>query len=163
MKSELRAHDEAPPLVAEVIDAHQSERGGLLELLVDLQARAGHLDPAWFPAIAEALNLSSAEVHGVVTYYSDLHTTPSGRHELALCRAEACQAVGADRLAGVAERLCGAAFGETTPDGALSLRERFCLGNCSLGPSALFDGRLVGRLDEARLAGLVDEARSDGP
>jgi formate dehydrogenase subunit gamma len=108
--------------------------------------------------IAEVLNLTRAEVHGVVTFYHDFRRAPSGRHVLKLCRAEACQSMGAD---GLAERACaklGIGWGETTPDGRLTLDPVYCLGLCATAPSAMIDGKPVGRLSQARLDKMIEAA-----
>jgi len=111
------------------------------------------------PIIAEALNLSRAEVHGVVTFYHDFKSEPRGRHVLKLCRAEACQAAGGDALAARAEAALGVTIGGTTPDRRVTLEPVYCLGLCATAPSAMLDGRVVGRLDETRLDALVAEAQ----
>ena len=108
------------------------------------------------PLVAEALNLSRAEVHGVVSFYHDFRATPPGRTVVKLCRAEACQAVGSEALAAAVERRLGVATGETTPDGRVTLEAAYCLGNCACGPAGLTDGNLEPLLDadkvEARIA-----------
>jgi len=135
-------------LVHGVVAAHRDERGPLLVILHEIQARLGHLDPEVVPLVAAELNLSRAEVHGVVTFYHDFRSEPSGRSVVKLCRAEACQSVGAEELVGQVEQALGIKLGATTPDGAVTLDQAFCLGNCALGPAGLIDGRLRGRLDE---------------
>jgi formate dehydrogenase subunit gamma len=111
-------------------------------------------------ATAEALNLGRAEVHGVVSFYPDFRTEPAGRRTLRLCRAEACQAMGADALAARAREALGVDWGGTTPDGATTLEPVFCLGLCACAPAAALDDRLVGRLNAAGLDALLAEARS---
>jgi formate dehydrogenase subunit gamma len=108
---------------------------------------------------ASALNLSRAEVHGVFTFYHDFRHKPAGRHVLKLCRAEACQAAGGDALTARAEAKLGIAIGTTTPDERVTLEPIYCLGLCATAPSAMLDGRVVGRLDEARIDALVAEAQ----
>ena len=142
----------------EVIAARLGERGPLLEILHDLQGTFGHLDPAITPLVAEALNLSRAEVHGVISFYRDFHREPPGRTVVQICRAEACQAMGAEGLLARVSRRLGVEVGATTPDGAVTLRDVFCLGNCALAPSALVGGRLVGRFSEAVLDELLDRS-----
>jgi formate dehydrogenase subunit gamma len=124
-----------------------------------VQHEYGYVDPEVVPALADALNLSVAEVHGVVTFYKDFRTTPPGRAQVKICRAEACQARGADALVGHARTRLGIGFGETTPDGAVSLDEVFCLGNCALGPSVQADGRLHGRVGPDRLDAVLGGLR----
>ncbi len=133
--------------------------GPLLPILQALQDEFGYIDEAAEPLIAEALNLSRAEVHGVVTFYHDFRRAPAGRHVVKLCRAEACQAAGGDALAARAEARLGVAMGETAPDGSVTLEPVYCLGLCATAPSAMIDGRVVGRLDEQRLDAVLAEAR----
>jgi formate dehydrogenase subunit gamma len=111
------------------------------------------------PMVAEALNLTRAEVHGVFTFYHDFRHKPAGKHVLKLCRAEACQAAGGDALAARAEAKLGVAIGNTTPDDRVTFEPIYCLGLCATAPSAMLDGRLVGRLDEARIDALIAEAQ----
>ena len=134
--------------------------GPLLPLLHAFQEEFGYIDEAAVPLIAQALNISRAEVHGVVTFYHDFRRRPAGRHVLKLCRAEACQAAGGDAIAARAvERLC-LAMGATAADGTVTLEPVYCLGLCATAPSAMLDGRLIGRLDEARLDALLREAQT---
>lgn len=142
-----------------IIERHLGTEGALLPMLHDLQEEFGHVPEAALPLLASALNLSRAEVHGVVTFYHDFRRAPAGRHVLKLCRAEACQSVGADALH---ERLLGRLgldWGATTPDDRLTVEATYCLGLCACGPAALMDGRVVGRLDDETLDELVGEAR----
>jgi formate dehydrogenase subunit gamma len=138
---------------------HRGSRGALLPILHAVQEELGYVDPAVVPVLADALNLSTAEVHGVVTFYRDFRSTPPGRATVRICRAEACQAVGATALAAHARQRLGVGFGETTADGAVTLDEVFCLGNCALGPAVQVDGRLHGRVGPARLDALLGEVR----
>jgi formate dehydrogenase subunit gamma len=134
-------------------------KGGTLVILHALQEAFGYVPEPAIPMIASALNLSRAEVHGVFTFYHDFRREPAGRHVLKLCRAEACQAAGGDALAARAETKLGIAIGNTTADMRVTLEPIYCLGLCATAPSAMFDGRVVGRLDEARLDALVAEAQ----
>jgi formate dehydrogenase subunit gamma len=111
------------------------------------------------PAIAHALNLSRAEVHGVISFYHDFRAAPPGRHVLRVCRAEACQAMGAERLARAVQGRLGIEWHGTTPDGSVTLEPVYCLGNCACAPAAMLDGRVHGRLTQERVAALVDEVR----
>lgn len=133
----------------------RDERGALLPILHAVQADLGHIDAADVPVIADVLNQSVAEVHGVVTFYRDFRRTPGGRSTVRVCRAEACQAIGAEALAVHATQRLGVGFGQTTPDGAVTLDEVFCLGNCALGPAVQVDGRVHGRVSPARFDALV--------
>jgi formate dehydrogenase subunit gamma len=109
--------------------------------------------------IAEELSLSRAEVHGVVTFYHDFRNQPAGRHVLKLCRAEACQAAGGEALAASVAAKLGLKFGETSADGRVTIAPTYCLGLCAIAPSAMLNGRVVGRLDEKRLDALIAETR----
>jgi formate dehydrogenase subunit gamma len=142
---------------AQIIAEHRHLEGPLLPILHALQQEFGYIDRAAKPLVAEALNISRAEVHGVVTFYHDFRDAPAGRHVLKLCRAEACQAAGGDALAACAEARLGTAFGGTTADGRVTLEPVYCLGLCSVSPSAMIDGRIVGRLDEKKLDALIAE------
>ena len=131
----------------------------MLVILHALQEAFGYVPEPAMPMIAEALNLSRAEVHGVVTFYHDFRHEPAGRHVLKLCRAEACQAVGGDALAARAEAKLGVALRRHDRRRRVTLEPVYCLGLCATAPSAMLDGRLVGRLDDARLDALVAEAQ----
>lgn len=144
---------------SEIIAAHAGCEGPTLPILHAIQDAFGFVPETVEPMIAEALNLSRAEVHGVVTFYHDFRRVPAGTHVLKLCRAEACQSMGGDALAARVEAALGIAMGETTADGRVTLEPTYCLGLCATAPSAMLDDRLVGRLDAARLDKLVAEAR----
>jgi formate dehydrogenase subunit gamma len=141
-----------------IIAEKQAMPGAMLPILRALQDEFGYIDREAEPLIAELLNLSRAEVHGVVTFYHDFRQRPAGRHELKLCRAESCQARGSDALAARAEARLGVTFGNTTPDGRVTLEPVYCLGLCSVSPAAMLDDRVVGRLDEKKLDALLAEA-----
>lgn len=142
------------------VAAHSAARGALLPILHDVQAELGHVDPVVIPVLADALNLSIAEVHGVVTFYRDFRTTPGGQTSVRVCRAEACQSMGAEALGEHAKSALGVGFGETTADGAVTLDEVFCLGNCALGPAVQIGSRMHGRVSADRFDALVAEVRS---
>jgi formate dehydrogenase subunit gamma len=143
-----------------LIAAHVGREGPLLPILHDLQETFGYIPDAAVPLIAQALNLSRAEVHGVFTFYHDFREAPAGRHVLKLCQAEACQSCGSDALAAHAERRLGVKLGETTGDGRVTVEPVYCLGLCATAPSAMLNGRLVGRLNEKRLDALLAETQS---
>ena len=145
--------------VSEIIAAHQGVEGPLLPILHAIQHQFGHVPQVALPVIAQALSLSKAEVHGVVSFYHDFREEPAGRHVVKLCRAESCQSVGADRVAAHAQARLGVDWHGTTADGAVTLELVFCLGLCACGPAAMVDGRLVGRVDEARVDALLAEVR----
>lgn len=140
---------------AEIIATYKGTAGATLPILHALQAAFGHVPAAAIPMVADALNLSRAEVHGVVTFYHDFRDAPSGQHVLKLCRAEACQSMGADALAdGLRQRL-KIDWGQTTADGKLTVEPVFCLGLCACAPAAMIDGTVVGRLTSKSLDTLV--------
>lgn len=145
--------------VAEIVTAHQGMEGPLLPILHEVQAAFGHVPQAALPQIADALRMTRAEVHGVMTFYHDFRAAPAGKHVLKLCRAEACQSMGADRVAAHAQARLGVDWHETTPDGRVTLEPVFCLGLCACAPAAMVDGRVVGRVDEARVDALIAEVR----
>lgn len=135
--------------IAEILEAHQGMEGPLLPILHAIQEAFGFVPDSSIPQIAAALMLSKAEVHGVISFYHDFRSAPAGRHVLKLCRAEACQTVGADAVADRIKRALGIDWHETTADGRVTLEPVFCLGLCACGPAAMVDGRLVGRVDES--------------
>ena len=110
--------------------------------------------------VAQTLNLSRAEVHGVVSFYHDFRHEPAGRHVMKLCRAEACQAMGADALHQHAQNKLRVGWGETTTDGKVTLEPVYCLGLCACAPSAMIDGKVYGGLDNAKLGKLIDRVRT---
>ena len=132
----------------------------LLEILHDLQEHEGFIPEAALPALAKALNLSRAEVHGVVTFYHDYRREPAGRHVIKVCRAEACQSMGANELVGMIERYLKVKLGQTTADGAITVEAAYCLGTCALSPAVMVDDKLVGRVDARKFETIVAECRS---
>lgn len=141
--------------IAEILEAHQGLEGPLLPILHAIQEAFGYVPETAVPQIAKALTLSKAEVHGVISFYHDFRSAPAGRHVLKLCRAEACQTMGADAVADRIKQALGIDWHETTPDGRVTLEPVFCLGLCACGPAAMVDGRLVGRVDEGVVAEVV--------
>jgi formate dehydrogenase subunit gamma len=144
--------------ILEIVAAHRAERGPLLPILHDIQSTFGFIDPRSVPLVAEALNVSRAEVHGVITFYRDFRTTPGGAVEVRICGAEACQSVGADELIAGTEKRFGIPVGDTTEDGRITLTEVFCLGDCALGPAVMIGAEVHGFMNWERLATLVAEA-----
>jgi formate dehydrogenase subunit gamma len=138
--------------------------GGLLPLLHAVQDALGFVPPDAVPAVASALHLSRAEVHGVISFYHDFRSAPAARHVLQICRAEACQAMGARALEAHARHRLGIGYGDTTADGAITLEPVYCLGNCACSPSVRLDNEVHARVDAARLdellAGLGEAAES---
>jgi formate dehydrogenase subunit gamma len=123
----------------------------LIEILHEMQAALGCIPEAVVPALAQALNLSRAEVHGVVTFYHDFRRELPGRHVLKICRAEACQAMGVEALVARAEDNLGVSCGQTSSDGRVTLEPVYCLGLCATAPSAMMDGQVIGRLTASKL------------
>ena len=146
-------------IVQNILTAHLGMEGPLLPILHAVQAEFGHVPQDALPVIAKSLNLSRAEVHGVMSFYHDFREEPAGRHVVKLCRAEACQAMGADRVAAHAKAALGVDWHGTTADGSVTLEPIFCLGLCACAPAAMVDGKLVGRVDEVRLDALLAGVR----
>ncbi len=144
---------------AEIIARHAGQPGPTLPILQALQDTFGYVPKDAVPLVAEALNLSRAEVHGIVTFYHDFRSDPPGRHVLKLCRAEACQSMSSDDLAERAQARLGVKLGDTAADGSVTLEPVYCLGLCACAPAAMLDGDVVGRLDRDRLDALVTEAQ----
>lgn len=145
--------------VLEICARLKDAAGALMPILHAIQDTLGHVPKESVPLIAQALNLSIAEVHGVLTFYHYFRQSPPGRHVVHLCRAEACQAVGAVELEAHAKRALGIDFHETTADGAVTLEPVYCLGNCALGPSVMVDEQLKGRVSARRFDELIAAAR----
>lgn len=141
---------------------HGNKPDELLEILHELQEHVGYVPEATLPVIAKALNISRAEVHGVVTFYHDFRREPAGRHVIKICRAEACQSMGTEHLCQHAEQTLGTKLGGTSADGAYTIEAVYCLGNCALSPAILIGDRLFGKVDPIRfdsiVAGLNKEA-----
>jgi formate dehydrogenase subunit gamma len=144
----------------QIIETYRGLDGALMPILHALQERFGYVDDAAVPDLSDILNLSRAEVHGVITFYHDFRRTPPARHALHICRAEACQSVGARELEAHAKKKLGVDYHHQTPDGRWSLGAIYCLGNCACGPSALIDGETVGRLTPEKLDALMREAEA---
>jgi formate dehydrogenase subunit gamma len=147
--------DEQTDLAHAIVARLKDQPGPLLPILHAVQEAIGCLPPAAITLIAGELNLTRAEVYGVVSFYHDFRQEPAGRHVIKLCRAEACQAMGGEALAARAEQRLGTPCGSTREDGAVSLENIYCLGLCATAPSALVDGRPVGRLTAEKLDRLL--------
>jgi formate dehydrogenase subunit gamma len=145
--------------VAEVLTAHQSMPGSLLPILHGIQDTLGYIPKEAVADIATALNLSKAEVHGVISFYHYFRDTPPGKHTIHLCRAESCQAMNAKGLEAHAKQTLGIDFHETTADGAFSLEPVYCLGNCACSPAMTIDNEVFGRVSCERFDELVTEFR----
>jgi formate dehydrogenase subunit gamma len=144
-------------VIAEALAACSGLAGPLIPVLNAIHDRLGWLPPQTVERVADGLNLSRAEVHGVITFYHDYRTAPPGRHVLKLCRAEACQSMGANDLVDHMAKRHGLALHATADDGSLTLEPVFCLGNCACAPAAMIDGRLVGRVNAQTLDALVQD------
>jgi formate dehydrogenase subunit gamma len=143
--------------VSEAVKKHGAEPGPLLEILHAVQNQLGCVPADAVPLIAEALNLSRAEVHGVVSFYHHFREQAAGRYVVQLCRAEACQSMNARALEAYAKRRLGVDFGETTADGRVTLEAVYCLGNCACAPAMMVNGELHGRVTPERVGALADE------
>ena len=144
---------------AEVIKQHAQQAGAALPILHALQETFGYVHADAVKMVASTLNLSRAEMHGIVTFYPDFRSAPAGDHVLKLCRAEACQSMGADALAARAREKLRVDWHETTADKRVTLEPVFCLGLCACAPAAMLDSQVFGRLDAERLDTLIDGAR----
>jgi len=143
----------------EIIRDLKHLEGPMLPILHAIQAEFGYVPDEVKPIIAGELNLSRAEVHGVVTFYHEFRDHPAGRHVLKLCRAEACQSMGSDRIADRARQMLGIDFHQTTLDGAVTLEAVYCLGLCACAPAAMLDDEVYGRVDDVCLSEIVAEVR----
>lgn len=144
--------------ILDVIKPQLSLEGPLLPMLHALQEAFDHVPQSAVPILAQTLNISAAEVHGVVSFYHDFKEAPSGRHVVKICRAEACQAVGANALADATLEKLGVAWHGTTANGAVTIEPVYCLGLCACGPAAMVDGRVVGRVDASKMDQILSEA-----
>ncbi|AZD60433.1 NAD-dependent formate dehydrogenase gamma subunit [Pseudomonas chlororaphis subsp. aurantiaca] len=150
------------PLIHSVLEREKDTPGALLPILHAIQDGCGYIPDTAIPKIAHALNLSLAEVHGVISFYHDFRTTPPARHTLRLCRAESCQSRGAEGLAAqLREQLLLDDHG-TTADGSINLRPVYCLGACACSPALELDGELHARITPERLRQLVSGCLEDG-
>lgn len=129
----------------------KGEPGPLLQILHAVQDDLGHVPPEAVPRIADALNLSRAEVHGVVSFYHHFRKSPPAGNVLKLCRAEACRAMNGAAIAEIAKQRLGCDFGATRADGRLTLEAVYCLGLCACAPAAMFNGRPLGRIDATHI------------
>lgn len=142
--------------VEEIVAAHAHLEGPLLPILHAMQAAFGFIPRDAVPIVAQALNLTRAEVHGVVSFYHDFREAPAGRRVVKLCRAEACQAMGGVAIADAVLKHFRIGWGETSADGAVTVDPVYCLGFCSVAPAALVDGEPHGRLDAKHLIAMAE-------
>jgi NADH:ubiquinone oxidoreductase 24 kD subunit len=143
--------------LSDILDQYEQVPGPLLLVLHAVQRRLGFIPEEAVPYIAERLNLSRAEVHGVLSFYHHFRREAPGRHVIQVCRAESCQAMGAERLVQHAQERLGIEFHETTPDGAFSLEPVYCLGNCACSPAVMIDEELFGRVSPDQFDALLSE------
>lgn len=148
--------------VQALIDTHRDQAGALLPILHAIQDQLGYVPAEATPLIAKSLNLSRAEVHGVISFYHHFRTTPAGKHVLQICRAESCQAMGSRELEAHAKAALGIDYHQTTADGAISLEPVYCLGNCACSPSIRVGDEVQGRMDATQLDALIAELRQGG-
>jgi formate dehydrogenase subunit gamma len=154
----MSVFDERQAQAVDAISARfASTPGPLLPLLRAVQDQFGFIPPEAIPRIAEALNLSRAEVHGVVSFYHYFRQHAPGKHVVQLCRAEACQAVNCEATEGHAKRSLGVDYHGTSADGQFTLEAAYCLGNCAAGPSVMIDNKLYGRVTPDRLDRILAE------
>jgi formate dehydrogenase subunit gamma len=149
-------------VVESIVESHRDSVGALLPVLHDIQDRLGYVPEESLPWVAGALNLSRAEVHGVMSFYHDFRNSPAGRHKIQVCRAEACQSMGARELEQHAIKRLGIGFGETTGDGKITLEAVYCLGNCACAPSLRIGDQLHARVDSAAFDRLLDSLEEQG-
>ena len=134
-------------LAKEVVSDNEDTPGPLIEILHEVQRRLGYIPPSMVPTIAECLNLSRAEIHGVISFYHFFRSTPPGRHIVKICRAEACQAMGSRRLEEHAKESLNIEYHETTKDGSITLEPVYCLGNCACAPAIRIDDTVHANVD----------------
>ena len=145
-------------LARERIEDLQHLPGALLPMLHALQEEFGYIDEAAVPLLAEVLNVSRADVHGVISFYHDFRRTPPGRHVLRICRAESCQSMGSNPLIEHVEKRLGVKLGETTADRSFTVEPVYCLGNCALSPAIMLDGQPYGRVSAGVADALIENA-----
>ena len=143
--------------VEKICLAYGNKPDELLEIFYDVQTKLGHVPESSLPVIAEALNLSRAEVYGVVTFYHDYHLKPQGKHVIKICRAEACQSTGGFEVIAALEKALKIKLGETTKDGKITLEAVYCLGLCPMGPAALINGKPKAAIKADKVKALVKE------
>ena len=147
----------AEQAIVSVCNSYNNKPDTLLEILHDVQEKLGHVPENALPLIANALNLSRAEVYGVATFYHDYHLKPTGKHIIKICRAEACQSAGGFAVIAALEKALRIKLGETTKDGKVTLEAVYCLGLCPIGPAALIDGKPKAAIKPDKVKALVKE------
>lgn len=154
------AQEQGLQQVAEVITSLQDKPGALLPILHGIQDKLGYIPTDAVPMIAEALNQSRAEIHGVISFYHQFRTTAPGKHTVEICRAEACQAMGSRQLEAHAKAALGVDYHQTTTDRSISLEAVYCLGNCACAPSVRVNDDIVGRVDADKFDKLVEQLKT---
>jgi formate dehydrogenase subunit gamma len=142
--------------VQAIIENLKDKPGALLPILHGIQDDLGYVPPDSVPMIARALNLTRADVHGVITFYHYFRETPPGKHTVYLCRAEACQAMGSENLEEHVKKTLGIDYHENTSDGRFSLEPIYCLGNCACSPSIMIDKEVFGRVTSKRFDEIIE-------
>lgn len=150
-----------PSIATEIIASFGARPEMLVQILHGFVSRYGHIGDEAVRQVADELNLSRAEVHGVVSFYHDFRSTPPGRRVVKICQAEACQAMGSRDLTAHAERKLGISLNTTSDDGAVTLEPVYCLGNCACSPAIMVDHDVHGRVDAERFDAIVDAAGAD--
>lgn len=149
-------------IVESVVASHSGQLGALLPVLHSIQEKLGHVPPQAVQMVAGAMNLSRAEVNGVMSFYHDFRSEPAGEHIIHLCRAEACQAMGARELEQHACKRLGINYGETTADGLITLEPVYCLGNCACSPSLRINDDLHARVSIEKFDELIEQLEAQG-
>lgn len=153
-------HQQDPnAVISRVLEERKDQPGALLPILHGIQDVLGYVPREAVAQIAQALNLSRAEIHGVVSFYHHFRTSPPGRHTVYLCRAESCQSMGANQLVEHAKTKLGVDFHQTTRDGAFTLEPIYCLGNCACSPAMMIDEEVYGRVTPERFEEVVRNVR----
>ena len=146
--------------VEALISNYRGKEGALIPLLHAIQDNLGYVPEFTYSQIAKALNLSVAEVHGVVTFYHHFRTHKPGRHVMQICRAESCQSLGSEALEAHAKKCLNIEYHQTTSDETVTLEPVYCLGNCALSPSVMMDDEIYGRVSSADIDALIAEAKA---
>jgi formate dehydrogenase subunit gamma len=144
-------------IATEIINNFGAAPEMLVQILVAFVERYSYISEEAIRQIAQELNLSRAEVHGVVSFYHDFRTKPPGKHRLKICQAESCQAMGSRELTSHAEKTLGIELNQTTEDGKVTLEPVYCLGNCACSPAVMIDEQLYGRVDANKLDQLIEK------
>lgn len=147
--------------VQSAVAEHRGRVGSLMPTLHAVQERLGFIPAEAVPSLASALNLSRAEVHGVIEFYHDFRTRPPGRHLIRICRAEACQSMGSVHLEEKIKQRLGIGMGESSPDGVYTLEPVYCLGNCACAPSMQVNEAVHARVTSDRLEAVLDGLEGD--